>query len=336
MTTARVFATNAMIKFSQVLAVLICESALLATSEAASAQEIYPNRRIKLVVPVAAGGAPDVVARIVADKLGPRLGQPVVIENKPGAGERIGAEFVARSEPDGYTLLAAPAGTLVISRHLFTRLPFEPEAFVPVTVLVTGHLVLVASSGLQISSVKELVARAGANPGKLTYASSGVGTPPHLIGEMFKLAAGIQITHIPYKGLAPALVDMLAGHVDVMFDNLGNSRQYIDGGHLKALAIAGPNRIAELPDVQAIAETYPGVRATSWFGVVAPPKTSPEIASRLARDIAVVLRLPDVVQRLRAMTFAPVGSTPGEMTIFLKEESQRWRSVVKAVGIKPE
>jgi len=209
-------------------------AALAAAAQPSRANDVFPSRPIRIVVPVAAGGAPDVVARLVADKLAQKLGQPVIVEDRPGAGERIGAEFVAKAEPDGYTLLAAPPASLVISPLLFSHLGYDPSAFVPVTVLTSGHLVLVTSPALNIASLAELVTRAKANPGKLTYASPGTGTPPHLTGEMLKAAARIETTHVPYKGLAPALADLLAGRVDVMFDNLGNSIAYIRDGRLKA------------------------------------------------------------------------------------------------------
>ncbi len=307
-----------------------------AVQPACAGKDAFPSRPIKIVVPVAAGGAPDVVARILADKLGQKLGQPVIVEDRPGAGERLGAEFVAKAEPDGYTLLAAPPGSLVISPLMFTHLGYDPKAFVPVTVLTSGHLVLVTSPTLNITSVGELVARAKANPGKLTYASPGTGTPPHLTGEMLKAAAQIETVHVPYKGLAPALADLLAGHVDVMFDNLGNSIAYVRDGRLKALGIADDARIAELPDVPPIAATFPGVHSTSWFGVVAPPKTPPEIANRLSAAMAEVLHTPDVVEKLHTMSFTPVGSSPSKTAKFLAEESARWGAVIAAVGIKPE
>ncbi len=319
---------------SQLAAVAL--AALLAAAQTAHANDVFPSRPIKIVVPVAAGGAPDVVARLVADKLGPKLGQPVIVEDRPGAGERIGAEFVAKAEPDGYTLLAAPPASLVISPLLFPHLPYDPRAFVPITVLTSGHLVLVTSPALGITSLADLVTRAKADPGKLTYASPGTGTPPHLTGEMLKLAARIETTHVPYKGLAPALADLLAGHVDLMFDNLGNSIAYIRDGRLKPLGIADDARIPELPDVPPIAATYPGVHSTSWFGVVAPPKTPPEIANRLSAAIAEVLHAPDVVEKLHAMSFTPVGNSPAKMARFLAEESARWRTVITTVGIKPE
>jgi len=311
-------------------------AALAAAAQPSRANDVFPSRPIRIVVPVAAGGAPDVVARLVADKLAQKLGQPVIVEDRPGAGERIGAEFVAKAEPDGYTLLAAPPASLVISPLLFSHLGYDPSAFVPVTVLTSGHLVLVTSPALNIASLAELVTRAKANPGKLTYASPGTGTPPHLTGEMLKAAARIETTHVPYKGLAPALADLLAGRVDVMFDNLGNSIAYIRDGRLKALGIADETRIAELPDVPPIAATYPGVHATSWFGVVAPPRTPPEIANRLSAAIAEALHMPDVVEKLHAMSFTPVGNSPAKMAKLLAEESARWRAVIATVGLKPE
>jgi tripartite-type tricarboxylate transporter receptor subunit TctC len=314
-----------------VVAVLTC-----AASSLASAKEGYPSRPIKMVVPVTAGGAPDVVARIVADNLAAKLRQPVIVENRPGAGERLGAEYVSKAEPDGYTILVAPPGTLVISRFLYSRLPFQPEAFVPVTILTTGHLVLVARPNLPMKSLQELIEFAKANPGKLTYASPGVGTPPHLTGEMLKAAAHIQTTHVPYKGLAPAVTDLLAGHVDFMFDNLGNSLAHIRDGRLKVFGLASDTRISELPHVPTIAETYPGVRTMSWFGVVAPPKTPPEIAGELARAIGETLKRPEVTARLHALSFTPLGNSPAAMAAFLKQESERWRSVITAAGIKPE
>jgi tripartite-type tricarboxylate transporter receptor subunit TctC len=302
----------------------------------ARGMEGFPNRPIKIVVPVAAGGAPDVVARLVAESLGPKLGQPVIVEDRPGAGERIGAEYVAKAEPDGYTLLAAPPASLVISPLLFSNLGYDPKLFVPVTVLTSGHLVLVTSPALRITSLDDLVARAKSAPGKLTYASPGVGTPPHLTGEMLKAAAHIETTHVPYKGLAPALTDLLAGHVDVMFDNLGNSIGLLRDGRLKALGIADDARIPELPDVPSIAATYPSVHSTSWFGVVAPPKTPPEIVNMLSTAIAEVLHTPEVKGKLQTMSFSPVGISPTDTAKFLDGETARWQAVIRAVGTKKE
>jgi len=300
------------------------------------AQTDYPSRPVKIIVPVSAGGAPDVVARILAEKLSDRFKQPVVVENRPGAGERLGAEQAAKAVPDGYTVLLTPPGALVVAPHLHANLVFAPAAFVPVSILTRGHLVLVTRPNLGVDNVQELVALARAKPGKLTYASPGIGTPPHLAGEMFKLAAQLQTLHVPYKGLAPAVTDLLAGHVDFMFDNLGNSFGHIREGRLKALGIASEARFSTLPDLPTIAESYPSVIATSWFGVVAPPNTPLPIAAHLSRTITEILKLPDVTAKLQAMSFAAVGSGPEETAKFLKLESERWASVISAAGIKPE
>ena len=302
----------------------------------ASAQEQYPTKPIKIVVPLTAGGAPDLVARVVADRLAANLRQPVIVENKPGAGERIGAEYVFKAEPDGYTILAAPPGSLVISPFLESQLAYQPTAFVPVTIMTTSHLVLVGRANLPMSSLRELIEFAKANPGKLSYASPGVGTPPHLTGEMLKSAARIQTTHVPYKGLAPAITDLLAGHVDFMFDNIGNSLPHISAGRVKIFGVASEHRIAVLPDVPTIAETYPGVHTLSWFGVVAPPKTSPHIAEKLAQAIGDALKEPDVTAKLRALSLTPIGSSPAEMARLLQQERAHWGSVIAASGIKSQ
>jgi len=316
------------------LAALACLA--LAMGGTAFADDAFPSRPIRIVVPVAAGGAPDVVARVVADKLAPRLGQPVIVEDRPGAGERLGAEFVARAQPDGYTLLAAPPASLVISPLLFSNLGYDPKAFVPVTVLTSGHLVLVTNPASHITSLADLVARAKADPGKLTYASPGRGTPPHLTGEMLKVAAQIETTHVPYKGLAPALADLLTGRVDVMFDNLGNSIGYIRDGRLTALGVADEAPIPELPNVPSLARRYSGVHATSWFGIVAPPKTPHAIAERLSVAIAEVLHSPEVIEKLHAMSFEPVGNSPAQMAEFLAEEQARWANIIATIGLRPE
>jgi tripartite-type tricarboxylate transporter receptor subunit TctC len=307
----------------------------LCAASSAAAQD-YPTQPIKIVVPVTAGGAPDLVTRIVADRLTATLHQPVIVENKPGAGERIGAEYVFKAKPDGYTLFAAPPGSLVLSPLLESRLAYQPSAFVPVSIMTTSHLVLVGRATLPASSLQELIATAKANPGKLTYASPGFGTPPHLTGEMLKSAAHIQTTHVPYKGLAPAVRDLLAGHVDFMFDNIGNSLPHIRAGRVKIFGVASEHRIPELPDVPTIAETYPDVHTLSWFGVVAPPNTPPQIADRLAQAIDHALREPDVAARLRALSLTPVGSSPDDMARLLHQERARWASVVAAAGIKPQ
>src|SRR5262245_26536154 len=308
---------------------------LAALPGSANAQSTFPNRTIKIVVPAPPGANLDTIPRLIADKLATQWGHPVIIEHRPGAAQNLGAEVVARSEPDGYTLLATPQGPLVISQHFFLKLGFDPTAFTPVSVIASQPLVLIANPKFRASSLRELIAIAKAGA-KISFASAGTGSSPHLTGEMLKLAAGIDFVHVPYKGLAPAMTDLLGGHVDMMFDNLTNALPQVRSGGVKALGVAGDTRIPELPDVPAIAEVFPGFYSTSWFAIVAPPKTSAEIASKLSQAIAAILRQPDVVARFRAVASTPLGTSPGETADFLKKESERWRKLIVSAGIKPE
>jgi tripartite-type tricarboxylate transporter receptor subunit TctC len=305
------------------------------TSGAGLAQDQYPSRMIKMVVPIPPGVTGDVLPRIVAEKLTTRWGHPVIVENRPGAGLNLGAELVATSAPDGYTLLATPAGPLVVSQSFFPKLRFDPSAFVPVTVYAAVPYVLVINSKLPISNLKEFIAYAKANPGKINYASSGIGSALHLTVEMLMRAASIHLVHIPYQGVAPALTDLLSGQVDMMVDNLGNSLPLVKDGRLRALGVASEARISELPDVPAIAEQFPGFYSTAWLGVVAPPKTPTDIAWKLSRAIADIATSPDVAKRFRALSHSPVTMTPDEMRLFLRGEIDRWRGVITAGGIKP-
>jgi tripartite-type tricarboxylate transporter receptor subunit TctC len=310
---------------------------LFATAAAPTmAQGDYPNRTIKIVVPAPPGTNLDTLPRIIADKLAGRWGQPVIIENRPGAAQNLGAEVVAKAPPDGYTLLATPQGPLVISQHFFPKLGFDPSAFVPVSIFAAQPLLLVIHPKLRLSTLRELIAYAKANPNRISFASPGTGSSPHLTGEMFKAATGIDFVHVPYKGVAPAETDLLAGHVDMMFNNLGNMLPYMRDGRIKALGVASEARIPELPDVPAIGEMFPGFYSTSWFAVVAPPNTPREIAIKVSQAIAATLRLPEVAERLRAMSSTPVGTSPAETAAFLEKESERWRRVVLSAGIKPE
>jgi tripartite-type tricarboxylate transporter receptor subunit TctC len=313
---------------------LVAAACLAAASTGAMAQDNYPSRVIRIIVPVPPGTAPDVLPRMIADKLAARWSEPVVVENRPGGALNIGAEAVAKAEPDGYTLLASPPPPLAINQSLYRNLAFDPNAFVPVTVMAATPNVLVANPGVGFSTVPGLIAFAKANPGKLTYASSGVGSTPHLAMELLKIQAGIEIVHVPYKGLVPT--DLLAGHVDLMFNNLGNTLPHIRSGALKVLAVGSEKRLAVLPDVPAVAEILPGFVSRTWFAVVAPPRSSPAIAAKLSAAIAEILRLPDVAKRLQDLTLTPVGSTPAETAAFIHEERNRWRQVIVSAGIKPD
>ena len=316
-----------------------CAIALAAAAFTVTAQgqdiAAWPAKPIRIVVPFPAGGSADLLPRIIGERLASRFGQSVLVENRAGAAGNIGAEAVFKAEPDGYTLLSAPPPPLVINPSLYTKLAFDPAAFVPVTVIAAIPNVLLVHPKVPVNSVQELIAYAKANPDKLNYASQGSGSTSHLTAEMFKSMAGVRITHVPYKGTAPALTDLLGGQVDIMFDNLGVSLQHVRSGKLKALAICSEKRVAALPNVPTVAESgLPGFVAVAWFGVVAPPGTPPAIAAKLSTAIADVLKMPDVAKRLADLSAEPVGSTPVEMAAFMKDEVERWRRVIVSAGVK--
>jgi tripartite-type tricarboxylate transporter receptor subunit TctC len=302
----------------------------------ALAQADYPARAIKIIVPLAPGGTADILPRIIGEKLSIRFGQPVVIENRAGGGQHIGTEAVARAEPDGYTLLASAAGPLVINPSLSPSLSYDPAAFAPVTIMASLPYVLVVNPRVPVSNVAELVAYAKANPDKLNYAAPGGGSQTQLAVEWLKILSATKMTYVPYKGSAPAVADLVAGHVDLMFDNFGNSLQHIRAGRLRALAIANEQRLAEFPDLPIMAETYPGFVATSWFALLAPPKTPAAIVDRLWWAVTEALRMPDVEARLRGFGATPGGLTPAATAAFLRQETERWSKVIVQANIKPE
>jgi tripartite-type tricarboxylate transporter receptor subunit TctC len=314
---------------------LLAAGLIAGVSVTASAENEYPTRTIKMVVPIPPGVVADTLPRIIAEKLSARWGQPVIIENRPGAGLNLGAEFVAKAPPDGYTLLATPPGPLTISQSYYAKLGFDPGAFVPISIYADLPYVLVANPKLPAATLDEFIAYAKANPGKINYGSSGTGSGLHLTAEMLANAADIRLVHVPYQGAAPALNDLIAGHVDMMIDNLGNSLPLVRDGKLRALAVAGRARLRELPDVPALAERYPGFYSSSWFAMVAPPKTPPAIASKLSQAIAETLKQPDVAKRFGDLAITSLGITPDETAAFLKQETDRWHQVIVAAGIKP-
>jgi tripartite-type tricarboxylate transporter receptor subunit TctC len=313
------------------LTALLCAAPALAV-----AQDEYPNRAIRIIAPVGAGSVADLVPRLIAEKLAGRWGKPMYVENRPGGNTNIGAEAAARAEPDGYTLLAAPATTLAINPSLYPKLKFDLTAFVPVTVLADQPNVLVAHPKLPFSTVQELIAFAKANPGKLTYASPGIGSVQHLSMELFASMGGIRLVHVPYKGLPPAVNDLLAGHVDLLFDNLGSSAPHVKSGNLKAIAVGSERRNSFLPDLPSLSETVPGFRSVTWFAVVAPPKTPPGITERLFEAVSEILKSPDVTIRFRDLYATPIGSSPQDTAAFFAQERDRWRSVIVSAGIKAE
>jgi tripartite-type tricarboxylate transporter receptor subunit TctC len=298
------------------------------------AQE-WPAKPVRIIVPFPAGGSADLLPRAVGEKLAEKWGQPVIVDNRPGAAGNIGADAVFRAEPDGYTLLSSPPPPLVINKLLYRKLTYDPDAFVPITVIGAIPNVLLVHPKVPAKTVEELVAYAKANPGKLNYASQGSGTTSHLTAELFKkMAGGLDVTHIPYKGTAPALTDLLAGEVDMMFDNLGVSLPHVRSGRLRALAVASRTRFPGLPGVPALAETLPGFESSAWFGIVAPPKTSAAVAEKVAFDVQEALNLPDVRKRLADLSAAPLGYGPAQTAEFMRQEVERWGAVIRTAGVK--
>lgn len=307
---------------------------LAALSFGAHAQN-YPSRPIRLVVPFPAGGPTDLLARIVATRLGEKLGQPVVIDNKPGASGMVGAEAVAKAAPDGYTLLAN-ASIHVINPSLYAKPRYDAIAdFAPVSNLADVPLVLALHPKVPARSVKELVALAKtANP-PLAFASAGNATSQHLSGEAFKIAAGIDMLHVPYKGSAPALTDLVGGQVQLMFDSLPSSMPFIKSGAIRPLAVTTARRSSALPEVPTVAESgYPGFGVSTWYGVWAPSATPPAIVHRLSSEIAAIVRLPQVREQFASMGAEPVGNTPEEFAVFAKAELSKWARIVKQSGAK--
>jgi len=311
---------------------------LACLSTAIPAQE-WPVKAVRIIVPFPAGGSADALPRVIGESLTQQWGQPVIVDNRPGAAGNIGAAAVFQAEPDGYTLLSAPPPPLVINRLLYPKLPYDSTQFVPMTVIAAIPNVLLVHPKLGVNSVEELISHARKNPGKLNYASQGSGATSHLTTELFKSMAGgvegpLRITHVPYKGTAPALADLLAGQVDMMVDNLGVSLPHVKSGKLRALAVASSRRFRSLPDVPALAETLPGFESVAWFGIVGPPKTPSAIAEKVAAGVAEALRNPEVLKRLSNLSADPLGLSPAETAAFMKQETERWGAVIRSAAIK--
>ena len=313
---------------------ILALAALLALTGASAAQD-YPNRTIKMVVPYPAGGITDALPRIMMEVLTRKWGQPIVVENKPGAAGNIGAEQVAKADPDGYTLMVTAPSPLTVNQSLYPKLAFDPAEFVPVSILATIPTGLfVNPNKIKANTVAEFIAYARANPGKVTAATQGNGSTSHLTSEWFQMAANVKFVQVPYRGSAPALQGLLAGDVDILFDNLGVSLNLAKEGKLKLIAVGTDKRMAAMPDMPTLAETLPGFVSSTWVGVFLPPKTPQAIAARLSADFADALKFSEIAQKFRDHACEPVGNTPAETTAFVRAEAERWKKVIKEADIK--
>jgi tripartite-type tricarboxylate transporter receptor subunit TctC len=320
-------------KFVAFYALALCCIAMVLTGSAVSAQD-YPTRVVKVIVPFPAGGTADVMPRILAERLSRKWGQSVIIENHTGAGGNIGAELVAKSDPDGYTLLASPPPPLVINQNLYPHLGFDPLQFVPIVVMArVPNALVVNPDKIAATSIKDFIAYVQASPGKVTDATQGNGTTSQLTSEMFQMIAHVKLQNVPYRGSAPALNDLVAGSVDCMFDNLGVSLQLVKAGRLKLIAVASAQRMTSLPDVPTIAEALPGFESVTWYAVVAPPRTPAAIVERVNAGVNQALHDSEVQMRLAELSAEPVGGTPQETANYLKQESERWKNVITAAHV---
>jgi tripartite-type tricarboxylate transporter receptor subunit TctC len=312
--------------------------ALAAFATAAFAQEAadYPIQPIRVIVPFAPGGGLDITTRLIAQKLTEKWGQNIVVDSRPGAATIIGTEIASRANPDGYTLLMITT-TFAINPGLRAKLPYDPvKHFAPVTQLNSQPNVIVVAPSFSGKTVKDLIALAKAKPGELTFASPGAGSAPHLSAEMFQRQAGITMIHVPYKGIPPAVTDVLGGRVTMLFTTTLSAAPHIKAGKLRAVALTSAKRQASMPDVPTVGETLPGYRAEAFQGMVAPAGVPQAIVNKLSAEVARIVNLPEVTQRFQLDGAEPVGSTPKEFTAFLKAEMQKWSMVIKEAGIKPE
>ncbi len=315
---------------------LAAATAILAVASSQSSQaDDYPSKTVTVVVPFAAGGNTDTFGRLVAEQLDKKLGQRFIVENKPGAGGNIGLGDLARSKPDGYTIGMGTVSSNAINQTLYKTLPYDKEnGFAPISLIASLPNVLVVNPDkIKANSVEELITFLKSEPGKHTYASSGVGTSIHLAGELLATKADLKITHVPYKGSSQAILDVVAGHVDMMFDNIPTAAQQVKAGKVKALAVTSLEKASLLPDVPTMASVIPGFEATSWHGLFAPAGTPPEIVEKLSKEVQAIIADPAMQEKLKAMGVTPVGNTSAEFQAFIDSETAKWAEVIKAANV---
>lgn len=298
----------------------------------------YPAKQLRFVVPFAAGGPTDLLARTLAQKLSAQLGRPVIADNRPGAGGNLGADIVAKADPDGYTILMGTNGPLAVNVSLYANLPYDPlRDFAPITQVAFVPNVLVVHPSLPAGSVRELIDLLKANPDKYSFASGGNGTTQHLGGEMFKVLAGVKMQHIPYKGGGPALNDVLGGQVPIMFESIATGMTHVRAGKLRALGVTSAQRNPSAPELPTVAEAgVPGFEITAWYGIVAPAGTPPDIVRRLNAELVLAIRSPEIAQRIAALGGAPIANTAEEFQAFLRTDVARWAKVVRESGARAD
>jgi tripartite-type tricarboxylate transporter receptor subunit TctC len=308
----------------------------LIASAGATAQD-YPSKPVRIIVPFAPGGGTDMFARIIGQKLGESLGANFVVDNRLGAAGIVGTEIVAKSKADGYTLLVV-SSSHAINPLMYPKMPYDTARdFAPITLLLSGPALVVAHPSVPAKNARDLIALAKAKPGTLTFASAGYGTPPHMGGELFKLMAGIDIVHIPYKGNGPAYTDLMAGQISLMFPNIATSLPYVKTGRMRAIGVGSKQRSVIAPEIPTINESgLPGYEMGSWFGLLAPAGTPTAIVNRLQQEIARIFKQAEVREKFLAQGVEPVGDTPQEFTAFLNAETAQWAKVIKSPGFKPE
>ena len=311
---------------------------MLGAATSIALAQAWPSRTIRLIVPFPPGGGNDVIARVVAQKLGERLGQPVVVENRAGANGIVGLQALMQAPPDGHTIAVGAAGPLAVNPSLYDKLPYDPlKDFAPITNMVNFPLLLVTHPSVPAKTTRELVALAKAQPGKLYYSSPGSGNSGHLAGELFNTAAGVKTVHVPYKGQGPALADLLAGQVQMLYSSIPSVLPHVQQKQLNAIAVGSAKRVPSLPDIPTIAESgVPGYEAYSWVGMIAPAGTPKEVIARLNREIVEILKQKDVAEKLNAQGALPVGDTPEQFGAYIKAEIEKWGAVVRSSNIKAE